>query len=153
MKRIQAEELIAKSVADAIATLAKIGWSYLVTSPDGQVFTNIERAKRASRKKLYNFAALGIEDQLLQSYPGEEVRVGPFEGIPLVNLQKAVSNYGVKVYGKNNFRTSVDKSTQQVVFHGGPRNSMSDLDAAIAAVAEANKKMPAQTHSATNKPQ
>jgi hypothetical protein len=131
-----------------------MGWKFAITTTDGRVFTNIEpvaveQPKKITRKKLYIFKDLGIESRLLESVPGEEVHIGPFPWIPLANLQKAVSNNAIKVYGKNNFRTSVNKEAEVVVFVGGPKVSMNDLDAAIAAVAQANK----QTHSVTDKPQ
>ena len=152
MKRLQAEELIAKAAADAIATIEKIGWKFTVTPADGRVLTNIEpveQPKKVTRKKLYSFIGLGIEERLLESHPGERVLFGPFPGIPLINAQKAVCNNATKIYGKIYFRSRNDRAAEVIFFVGGSRGSANDLDAAIAAVAEANK----QTHSVTNKPQ
>ena len=156
MKHMQAQELIARAVDDAIVTFEKLGWSYTVTSADGRVFTNIEppAKKKITRPRLYNYRPLQIEKRLIESYPGEEVRFGPDPNIPAGYVQKAVSNYGKKVYGEGNYRTTLLKATGEVVFVGGSRTSMSDLDAAIAAVAKSNSEISArQTHPSTNNPQ
>ena len=150
MERIQAEELIAKAAADAIAAIGKMGWKYTITTTDGRVLTNMEPPlKKITRKKLYSFKNSVVPERLEASCSGEVICFPLPEGVPAPNFQKHVVNCATNVYGTGNFRTKFNKVTKELVLTCGSRTALNDLDAAIAAVAEANK----QTHSVTNTPQ
>lgn len=130
-----AKALVNKVGQDALALLAKIGWSYAVVDGEGNEHSNIVKTKR---RKLNDFSHHNIFDRVANSSSGDRIFFEAQEGEDLPSLQGSICATSSKLLGNKNFKTQQSKEPRGVYLQVGIRAAGvgSSLDDALAVLAK-----------------